>query len=117
MTLHRTVWTAILFVSVPATLAAQDKPMPEEKPGLLAKARVTPDSARRIARSAVPNSTISSEEIEMEGGKLIYTFDLRVAGKRGIEEVHVDALTGRVIAREHEEDAQAKPAAKKKPGA
>ncbi len=42
-------------------------------------------------------------------GRLIYSYDIKVAGKPGIEEVHVDAMTGAVIATEHENDPMKKP--------
>jgi uncharacterized membrane protein YkoI len=76
--------------------------MKEEKPGLLAKAKVTPEAARASALARVQGSTIQDQEIEYEDGKLVYSFDLKVAGKSGIEEVLVDALTGAIVSVEHE---------------
>lgn len=81
---------------------ASTKRMNEESPGLLAKATITPDAARKLATDRVANSTISKEELEVEDGKLVYSFDLKVAGKSGIEEVLIDAKTGKVISQEHE---------------
>ncbi len=55
-------------------------------------------------------------EIEREGGKLIYSFDMKVAHKSGIDEVNIDAMTGKLIANQHEtpkdEKAEAKADAK-----
>lgn len=76
--------------------------MKEEKPGLLQQATITPDAARKTALAQVPNGTIAEQEIEMENGKLAYSFDIKVPGKSGIEEVLVDAKTGAMIAHEHE---------------
>ncbi len=76
--------------------------MKEEKPGLLAKAKITPEAARASALARVRGSTIQDQEIEYEDGKLVYSFDLKVAGKTGIEEVLVDALTGAIVSVEHE---------------
>lgn len=42
------------------------------------------------------------QEIEMENGKLAYSFDIKVPSRSGIEEVLVDAKTGAMIAHEHE---------------
>ena len=57
-------------------------------------------------------TSFGSGELEEEKGKLISSFDIKVAGKSGIEEVNVDARTGDVIAHEHEtpkaEQAEAK---------
>jgi uncharacterized membrane protein YkoI len=69
---------------------------------LKAAAKISDDSARAVAMATVPNATIRSAELEREHGKLIYSFDMKVAGKSGIEEVNVDAVTGKLIAHEHE---------------
>ena len=45
---------------------------------------------------------MKSEELEREHGHLIYSYDIAVPGKSGIDEVNVDAMTGEVIARTHE---------------
>lgn len=66
------------------------------------EARISKDSARAIARATIPNSKVSSTELERENGKLIYSIDLKVPGKAGREEVHVDAMTGAVISQQHE---------------
>ena len=76
--------------------------MKEEKKGLLAQATVTPDSARALALREVPNGRIRESEIEQEKGTLVYSFDIKVAGKSGIEEVLIDAKSGAVVAHEHE---------------
>ncbi len=72
---------------------------------LKAKAKVSGDSAVRIAKREVPTGTIRAGELEMEDGKLIYTFEIKVPGKSGIDEVNVDALTGAIVAHEHESPA------------
>ena len=103
----------------PAQVPAAPKvKVTEDKPGLLARARVNPDLATATALARVPGGVIKAGEIEEEGGKLIYSFDIKVAGKRGIEEVHVDAMTGALIKTEHEDDAAeptAKPASSRAP--
>ncbi|MEO7997577.1 MAG: PepSY domain-containing protein [Gemmatimonadaceae bacterium] len=115
--------TAALFASVP--LSAQAVVIKEEKPGLLKKAVIKSEVATASALAKVPGGKIQSAEIEEEDGKLIYSFDIKVTGKSGIEEVAVDAKTGAVTvehetpaneAKEAKEDAaKAKAAAKAKP--
>ena len=51
----------------------------------------------------MPSGKISAHELERENGKLIYSFDIKVAGKKGIEEVNVDAMTGAVVSKAHED--------------
>jgi len=67
-----------------------------------AGAKVSLAAARSTALARVPNGTVQTGELEREHGKLIYSFDIAVAGKPGIEEVQVNARTGKVIAQSHE---------------
>ena len=99
----------------------------EESPGLLAQAAVPPDSAVALARARVPGARITTAEIEIEDGRLIYTFDMAPGGEEGeeaeeaeeaeeeeeageepgmITEVHVDALTGAILSAEEESGAE-----------
>jgi uncharacterized membrane protein YkoI len=71
-------------------------------PDLAARAKVSLEAARATALAKVPRGKLKSEELEEENGKLLYSFDIKVPGKSGIEEVEVDALTGAVIKVEHE---------------
>jgi uncharacterized membrane protein YkoI len=70
---------------------------------LRAEAKVTPEQARATTLARLPGSTIVSEELEREGGRLIYTFDTATPGRKGIDEVNVDALDGTVLDVQHEE--------------
>jgi uncharacterized membrane protein YkoI len=74
----------------------------EDKEGLWARATLTPDSAMKIALARVPGGTITEAELEEEDGRLIYSFEIKVAGKAGEDEVEVDARTGEVVKQEHE---------------
>ena len=65
-------------------------------------ARISADSALAIASAQVPGGKVKSHELENEKGKLIYSFDFVVPGKTGIDEVNIDAMTGKVLAVEHE---------------
>jgi|GEM_PF-703127 len=74
----------------------------EETPGLLKTAKVTPEAATKTAEARVPTGHIRSAEIEKEDGKLIYSFDMAVPKQAGVQEVNVDAMSGEVVATEHE---------------
>ena len=50
----------------------------------------------------MPGGKIVSAEIEEEKGKLLFSFDVKTAGKSGIDEVNVDALDGTVLSVQHE---------------
>ena len=69
---------------------------------LASKAKVSEDSAARIAMKRVPKGTIQSAELEKEKGRLVYSYDLQVPGRTGMQEVIVDARTGHVVRSFHE---------------
>ena len=99
--------SALITYGVNAQATTAVKPMKEANAGMLARARVTPDSARRLALAQVANGVIDEEEIEEEHGKLVYSFDIKVRGRRGVEEVQIDALSGAMVSHEHETPRQA----------
>jgi uncharacterized membrane protein YkoI len=113
---HTTRITVILAASFAAVGAiGAQKAKPETHAALMREAKITKAVATKTALAEVPRGKVRSSEIERENGKLIYSFDIKVAGKSGIEEVNVDAITGAVIAREHESPkAEKKEAAQEK---
>jgi uncharacterized membrane protein YkoI len=75
----------------------------EESPAALQKeAKISEAAARATALKEVPNGSVKKYELERENGKLIYSYDISVPGKTGIEEVAVNAIDGSVVAHEHE---------------
>jgi uncharacterized membrane protein YkoI len=76
---------------------------PVEAPdSLRALAKITLDSASKLAIGRVPTGTIQKAELEREKGAIIWSFDIRVPGQEGISEVNVNATTGAVWPTEHE---------------
>lgn len=90
----------------------------ESEADLQKAAKISEADARATALKQVPNGTVKSVELERENGKLIYSYDITVPGKSGIEEVNVNAIDGSVVAKSHEtpkaEKAEAKKEAKEK---
>ncbi len=74
----------------------------ETQAQLQKEAKMTMTDARALALKTVPNGKIESGEIEREGGKLIYSFDMKVPGKSGIDEVNIDAMTSTLVSNQHE---------------
>lgn len=103
---HRTrlgaLAAALLAVTAGVTIAQPGGVKISGSAALKARTKLSGDSAVKVARATVPNGKIQSGELEDEKGKLIYSFDIKVPGKSGIEEVNVDAMTGAVVAHEHE---------------
>lgn len=77
---------------------------------LTREATVTEAQAIEAAKKALPNGHLASIELEREGGKLIYSMDVKTQGKPGIDEVNVDAKTGQTIGAVQHEDAGAEAA-------
>lgn len=78
---------------------------------LMAQAKITKAEAQKTALKKA-NGTVEDSELEMENGKLVYSFDIR--NKKGmITEVQIDAKTGKIVSVE-EEDAAKEAAEKKK---
>jgi hypothetical protein len=90
----QTISAVALFALTTGSLSAQTPP--KRKP------KITEPAARVTALAQVPNGKVQAEELEEEGGNLIYSYDIKVAGKSGIEEVTVNALTGKVVSHVHE---------------
>lgn len=104
----RSTLLTLLLVAAPAAVLAQATPAPTPTPTPRATAHhrmtgmISKDSATTIALAKVANATVTSSELEREHGKMIYSFDLTVAGQEGTTEVNVDAHTGAVVGTEHE---------------
>ena len=118
---------AAVVVAVPAA-QAQGKYKRDIPDSLAKHAKITESAAAAAAHKRVPKGTIDGVELEREKGKLIYSYDIKVPGKSGIDEVNVDAVSGKVIGYSHESAAaeakeaadeakaeKAKPAKAKKP--
>jgi uncharacterized membrane protein YkoI len=86
----------------PTSHAPPPVPLVEETPGLAAHAAISPAIARQTALRRVPSGRIVKAELEKEHGRVVYSFDLKVPSKPGIEEVQVDASSGKVVSVEHE---------------
>lgn len=94
-----TILTLAAAVAIAQPASAQKK---ETQAQLRKEAKVTSTAARATALKEVPNGRVQKSELERENGKLIYSFDVKVPGKSGFEEINVDATTGAVVSKEHE---------------
>lgn len=106
-----------LVVGAAAAVGAQKPTYKRDMPPALVKqAKVKEADAVAMALKLVPGSEVGSAELENEGGKLIYSFDMKTAGKSGIDEVNIDAKTGKQVGKvSHEGPAdEAKEAAAEK---
>lgn len=98
---------ATLAVLLPAAARAQqptaaDSIAHRSRGKAVSRAKITEDSARKVALARIPNGVVKSAELEHEQKKLVYSFDITVPGKDGAEEVLVNALNGHVVSIKHE---------------
>ena len=103
-----TLFAAMLMLGAAASASAQaakatTKKEATSQAALRKEAKIAEADARKTALAAVPGGKVQSHELEREKGKLIYSYDIKVAGKSGIEEVNIDAMTGEIVAHEHED--------------
>jgi hypothetical protein len=72
---------------------------------LAAMAKVTQADAQESALATFKDpskATVKDAELEAEHGCLVYSFDIEVAGKTGVQEVQIDAGDGKVLSSKHE---------------
>jgi uncharacterized membrane protein YkoI len=110
--------TMLAVASAAAPLFAQG-PTPHYKrdlpAALMKQAAVSEADAAKTALAKIPQGRIQAVELENEGGRLIYSYAIKVPNKSGIEEVNVNAKTGNVVNTEHENSAsEAREAAQEK---
>jgi uncharacterized membrane protein YkoI len=113
--------TVLTLAAAPLSAQAAKAPAKKEATSQAAlgkEAKIAEAAARKTALAAVPGGKVQSHELERENGRLIYSYDIKVAGRSGVEEVNVDAMTGEIVAHEHEDaktEAKEKKAEAKKP--
>lgn len=89
-------------LALPGSLFASNAVRSDVPASLAKQAKISLEAARATALAKVPGGKVRSEELEKEHGKLIYSFDIEVPGKPGVEEVNVSAITGKVLSVHHE---------------
>jgi predicted lipoprotein with Yx(FWY)xxD motif len=110
--MKRSTRLALVFlVTVAATASAAPRTCnihPKKgatKEELAAMAKVTQADAQKAALASLKDpskATVKGAELEAEQGCLVYSFDIDVAGKTGVQEVQVDAGNGKVLSSKHE---------------
>jgi uncharacterized membrane protein YkoI len=93
---------AVVLAAALATNVALAGAHTHAKTSLASQAKIGKAAARATALAKVPGGKIRSSELERENGKLIYSFDIEVPSKPGIEEVQISAITGKVVTMKHE---------------
>ena len=80
--------------------ASKDAPA-SALPGL---AKISHADAQKaaLARINASSKQVTDGELEIEQGCLVYSFDIRTSGKTRIEEIWVDAGTGKILSHKHE---------------
>ncbi len=75
------------------------------KEELASMAKVTQADAQTTALGSFKDpskATLKEAALEAEHGCLVYSFDIEVAGQKGVQEVQVDAGSGRILSSKHE---------------
>ena len=90
-----------------AGLAGRVYAEPKAHEDLAKEAKISEADARKVALARAPGQ-VQSEELEREHHHLIYSYDIKQAGKSGITEVQVDAKSGKIVSVQHETPAKEK---------
>ncbi|HEV2855149.1 MAG TPA: PepSY domain-containing protein [Thermoanaerobaculia bacterium] len=72
------------------------------------------EKARAIALEKVPGGEVASEELKRDHDVLLYSFDIQVKDKKGVEVVNVGATSGEVLSVKHKSPSAMKRDAKAK---
>ena len=103
--------TGTLLVSFPlisgaATTECAAKVSPKMTNTQMKKmAKISMADALSTATELVGKSKLNkvmSKELEVEDGCLLYSFDLQLHSAEGVEEVFIDAISGKVLSQKHE---------------
>jgi hypothetical protein len=92
----------------PCSLHPRDGATKEE---LAAMAKVSMAGARKAALASLKSASkaiVKTAELEVENGCLVFSFDIAIKGKPGVQEIQVDAGTGKVISSKYESPAAEK---------
>ena len=73
---------------------------------LMPQAKVSEAQASSTALAKVPSGVVKSSELENEKGKLVWSFDISQPSAKGVTEIQVDALTGKIVSLKTETPAQ-----------
>lgn len=103
---------ALSSLAILASFSVSAKPLPcEIRPAkhtsdsaLAGLAKISQADALKAALAGFkPDAKqVADGELEIERGCLVYSFDIQTPGKTGIEEIWVDAGTGKILGHKHE---------------
>jgi len=93
----KTLLAGLLAIGLLAGCASDSRTKEEKQAALAGRAKVSRAEAEKAALEKAPDGKIVEGELEEEDGKLIWSFDISRPGTRNVTEVHVDAITGKVL--------------------
>jgi uncharacterized membrane protein YkoI len=108
--MNKIIIPALLLISLSTPALSKDldcsihpaKNTPES--GLAGMAKISKPDAEKAAIASLNGTagTVKESELEVEDNCLIYSFDIETPGGTGVEEIFVDAGTGKVLSNKHE---------------
>jgi Peptidase propeptide and YPEB domain len=98
-------WTAAataLAATVPCSIHPPKGATKAELAKLVKVSRTDAEAAAKASFKNPADATVAESELEAEHGCLIWSFDFKVKGAGGVQEVQVDAGNGKVLSSVHE---------------
>ena len=102
----------VIGLAIPMIACAADLPCSIKATRLDADTRamvkVPEAAARKTALAEVKSvgASVSGGGLEVEDGCLLYTYDIKIPGRSGVQEIVIDAGSGKVLKVEHESAAK-----------
>lgn len=99
------IFAIALAVTAAGALGAQEPAYKRDVPDSLAsQAKISETTALATAQRRMQKrkGKVTALELEHERGKLMWSFEFKVPRKSGIDEVNIDAMSGKVIGVSHE---------------
>ena len=87
---------------MPCSIRPKSGTPSHDVPGLAKVTRPQAEHSALASLGAPAGAVVREGELEVERGCLVYSFDIDLPGKSGIEEVMVDAGNGKTLSHSHE---------------
>lgn len=90
----------VMFIATGMVVASGATPSLALSPAATAveaKTRISQPEAEKIALGKVPGGVIETAKLETERKKQIWSVDVKMPKSKNITEVHIDALSGKVL--------------------
>jgi hypothetical protein len=95
-------YTSAEQISLPCSIRPKSGTPAQALPALAIVHQADAERTAVASLNAATPTRVTEGELELEQGCLVYSFDIKVSGRDGVEEVLIDAGTGAILSHVHE---------------